>query len=280
MSGAGIVRTLAPEEVGLLVRWAEREGWNPSPDDADAFRAADPEGFLGCFVDGDMVAGISAVAYGKTFGFIGLYIVRPDMRGKGYGLKVWQAAMARLEGRTIGLDGVPAQQANYERGGFQKAYTTTRWSGRAASEHQPLIPVDIGTGSDLDDILSVDRLCFPGPRRAFLEGWIKPPRLCFTVRAAGRLTGYAVMRRCMTGFKVGPVFAADDATAISLLIRCSQSAESEMLHLDVPDSQAGLTAKLSSMGFQRGFETARMYHGKAPSIAMDQVFAVTTLELG
>ena len=47
--------------------WAATEGWNPGLDDAAAFQAADPDGFLGAFVDGEMVAGISAVAYDDRF---------------------------------------------------------------------------------------------------------------------------------------------------------------------------------------------------------------------
>src|SRR5687767_13477747 len=107
------IRPLTLPEVETLVDWAAGEGWNPGRNDAAAFHAADPDGFLGGFVGGEMVSGISAVAYGADFGFIGLYICRPDMRGKGYGRAVWDAGMARLEGRTVGLDGVPAQQANY-----------------------------------------------------------------------------------------------------------------------------------------------------------------------
>ena len=74
------IRTLTLAETGELVDWAAGEGWNPGRDDAPAFHAADPGGFIGAFVDGAMVAGISAVAYGDDFGFIGLYICRPDCR--------------------------------------------------------------------------------------------------------------------------------------------------------------------------------------------------------
>ena len=123
------VRNLTRDETAQLIGWAAREGWNPSPHDANAFYEADPEGFFGCFVDGEFASGIAAVAYGDSFGFIGLYITQPAFRGKGHGLKVWNAGLSHLGGRTIGLDGVPAQQANYERMGFRPAYRTTRWSG-------------------------------------------------------------------------------------------------------------------------------------------------------
>ena len=36
---------------------------------------------------------MSAVRYGERFGFLGLYIVKPQHRGKGFGIKLWRAAM-------------------------------------------------------------------------------------------------------------------------------------------------------------------------------------------
>src|SRR5262249_10498659 len=124
------IRVLTPEEVKVLVGWAANEGWNPGLGDAAAFQATDPEGFLGAFIDGAMIAGISAIAYGKSFGLLGLYICRPEFRGQGHGKAVWDAAMARLGERCIGLDGVPAQQANYRKMGFVDAYLSARYGGR------------------------------------------------------------------------------------------------------------------------------------------------------
>ncbi len=61
------------------------------------------------------------------FGFIGLYIVRPEYRGRGYGLAIFNEAMRYLEDRCVGLDGVIAQQENYRRSGFKLAYRNIRF---------------------------------------------------------------------------------------------------------------------------------------------------------
>lgn len=106
------IRVLDLAEIETLLDWADAEGWNPGLHDARAFQAADPGGFLGAFKGGKMVAGISVVAYDAQFGFLGLYICHPDHRGEGLGRAVWNAGMAYLGPRTIGLDGVPAQQSN------------------------------------------------------------------------------------------------------------------------------------------------------------------------
>ena len=275
------VRRLTQRETAKLVEWAAQEGWNPSPQDAEAFFAADPQGFIGCFVDGELAAGISAVSYGETFGFIGLYITRPDLRGKGYGIKAWNAGLERLAGRTIGLDGVPAQQANYERIGFRRSYSSTRWSGVIRAKQSPG-SIEAAILQDFEEIMSFDRDYFPEKRDAFLHGWLGPPRKTFVARRRddGRITGYMVMRKCLEGHKVGPLFARDAAVAQDLLSAGGRSAAGETIHLDVPDMQGKFAGHLKALGFQRGFETARMYLGQPPEIDMSGVFAVTTLELG
>ena len=66
------IRPLTLPEVEDLLGWAKAEGWNPGIADAAPFLAADEAGFFGSFIDGRMVAGISAVRYGADFAFIGL----------------------------------------------------------------------------------------------------------------------------------------------------------------------------------------------------------------
>ncbi len=273
------IRNLTLKEVAQLVAWAGREGWNPSPNDAEAFFAADPQGFIGCFVDGEFASGVSAVAYGTTFGFIGLYITQPNFRGKGYGLKAWNAGISRLAGRTIGLDGVPDQQANYEKMGFRRCYGSTRWSGVIRGNGRAE-GIEKAISQDFHRILSFDLENFPEDRTAFLSSWLQTPREAFIAQEDGRITGYAVIRKCLEGHKVGPLFARDGTIAQALLNACRRSAGAAPVHLDVPDSQVEFIQHLKAQGFERGFETARMYLGAPPVMDMRGIFAVTTLELG
>ncbi|MEP6565148.1 MAG: GNAT family N-acetyltransferase [Mesorhizobium sp.] len=273
------IRTLAQSEVETLVDWAALEGWNPGFGDAAVFSAADPEGFIGAFVDGEMVAGISAVAYGDDFGFIGLYLCRPDMRGKGHGKAVWDAGMARLGSRTVGLDGVAEQQANYRSMGFVPAYETVRYGGPVAGL--------AGGGSirpaaaeHIADILAYDRTCFPAPRQVFLGGWLQPPRIALVAMNSGRVSGYGVARQCREGFKVGPLFADDTHVALQLLGSLAAPMAGDALHIDVPAANSGFIAALQAGGLSPGFTTTRMYRGGVPRIASSKVFGITTLELG
>lgn len=275
---AAMIRPLALTEVETLIGWAKTEGWNPGIADAAPFHAADPDGFIGCFVDGVMAAGISAVRYGTDFGFIGLYIAHPDFRGKGYGRQVWDAGMVHLAGRTIGLDGVPEQQANYRSMGFVPAYETMRWSGRFSAPHlSRTVPV---TADLLPKIIEYDRQFFPAGRSAFLAEWLKPPQAVFAIVEDGNIRGVAVLRRCHDGFKVGPLFAGTLVEAMELMAACGQEAGDAPLHVDVPAAQEAFVSSLEDRGFTKGFVTARMYRGPAPLVSAQGIFGITTLELG
>ncbi|TIV63312.1 MAG: GNAT family N-acetyltransferase [Mesorhizobium sp.] len=273
------IRTLTASEVETLVDWAAGEGWNPGLGDAAAFRTADPDGFIGAFVDGEMVAGISAVAYGPGFGFIGLYICRPDRRGEGHGKAVWDAGMARLGNRIIGLDGVAEQRANYERMGFVPGYETVRYSGRPAGllEGGDIRPMAAG---NMAGILAYDRQCFPAPREAFLQEWLRQPRTALLCGESAGIAGYGAVRRCRKGFKVGPLFADRTDLALALLADLAGKIGNEALHIDVPASQVQFTAMLQAAGMVPGFATTRMYKGGKPGNAPSTVFGITTLELG
>ena len=270
------IRTLGAAEVETLVGWAAAEGWNPGIGDAPAFRTADPDGFLGAFVAGELVAGISAIAYGEDFGFIGLYICRPDRRGQGHGKAVWDAGMARLAGRTIGLDGVPEQQANYKCMGFVPAYETVRLTGVARGT--PSDGIVACTATMLPDLTAFDRACFPGRRDAFLARWIEPPRVALADMTGGRLRGYGVVRPCVSGHKIGPLYAESAESAVRLLGALGHAAGGPV-SIDVPaakrpDIESCLAAATA------GFMTARMYRGGRPAMDQHRVFGISTLELG
>jgi GNAT superfamily N-acetyltransferase len=275
-----IIRTLSLAELAGLIDWAAEEGWNPGLNDAAMFQAADPEGFIGAFVGDDMVAAIAAVAYGRDFGFIGLYICRPDMRGKGYGKAVWTAGMDRLAGRTVGLDGVEEQQANYRSKGFRPVYETIRYSGRPASLPAGAERPRIVTAQSVPDIIGYDALCFPAPRSSFLRQWLQPPHRALAAITSRGMAGYAVARSCRSGFKVGPLFADDAQTALELLGALASACKGGDLSIDVPATQVDFIAALEAAGLSPTFSTSRMYKGTPPKLDPDRIFGVTTLELG
>jgi GNAT superfamily N-acetyltransferase len=277
MSGV-VIRSLDLAEIDMLIGWAKAEGWNPGLADAAPFQAADPEGFIGCFFDGRMAAGISAIRYGSDFGFIGLYIAHSDFRGRGYGRRVWDAGMAHLKNRTIGLDGVPEQLANYRSMGFVPDYETFRWSGKLQGRIDP----DICSLKDINpaSLITFDAESFAERRAAFLQAWLALPRQTKVLIRDSAICGYAVARQCHEGYKIGPLFAVDSDAATTLILACAAEVEGQLIYIDVPADQARFSAVLEAHGFECVFQTTRMYRGTPPSFETACVFGVTTLELG
>ena len=276
------IRPMAREEIALAIEWAANEGWNPGLHDAPCFHAADPQGFLVGLLDGEPVACISVVKYGTGFGFLGFYIVKPAFRGRGLGLGVWNAGMARLAGRNVGLDGVVAQQANYGKSGFSLAWRNVRHEGIASGTPDAtscIVPV---TQLPFATIRDYDAAFFPADRSAFLRCWISQPgNIALAWVQEGHLRGYGMLRPCRTGFKIGPLFADDAAIADHLFdALAAHAAPGDKIYLDTPENNPHALALARRHGMRPVFETARMYTQAAPALPMDRFYGVTSFELG
>jgi GNAT superfamily N-acetyltransferase len=278
-----LIRTMNRKEMDFAVELAAKEGWNPGVHDAACFYDADPEGFLIGYVGADPVGCISAVSYENIFGFIGFYIVLPGYRGQGYGIQLWNRAMIRLKDHVTGLDGVFEQQADYCKSGFKPAYRNIRFECPAvkdvSSDGTDLVPIQ---KIPFEQLEAYDRQCFPAGRRAFLKAWIEMPQSYGVGCLAGTgLCGYGLIRKCRQGYKIGPLFADDADKADRLYIKLSSQVEKkEKVYLDVPEvNRAGLQMA-EKYRMRKVFETARMYKGEEPKIALGKVFGVTTFELG
>jgi GNAT superfamily N-acetyltransferase len=276
------IRPMSRADLDVALGWARDEGWNPGLDDADPFYAQDPTGFLMGWLDGEPIACISVVKYGDSFAFLGLYIVSPKWRGRGYGKAIWDAGIASAGSRTIGLDGVVAQQGNYRKSGFVLAHRSARWGGVMSDRGSPDLRVRTITLQDLPAIDAFDGKCFPAPRASFLSKWLTESALrqsmCYA--ANGRIQGYGTIRRAVEGFKVGPLFAETPEVAESLLYALAVSATHSPVFIDIPEPSEGAAEIARRAGLTPSFETARMYRGTPPAGLTTQTFGVTSLELG
>ena len=100
VEGGYRVERMSPSGIALAIDWAAREGWNPGLNDAQCFYAIDPDGFLQGLLDGKTIATVSAPIYDGIFAFVGLYIVEPEYRGKGYGMALTRAMLEHI-GATV-----------------------------------------------------------------------------------------------------------------------------------------------------------------------------------
>ncbi|MCA1454334.1 GNAT family N-acetyltransferase [Bradyrhizobium sp. BRP22] len=272
---------MRPDEISIAVDWAAAEGWNPGFADAACFAATDPEGFFIGERDGAPVATVSCVNYDESFAFLGFYIVRKDLRGRGYGLRLWNAAIAHAGRRVIGLDGVVAQQDNYRKSGFELAYANIRYGGTVTAPDAPQAKVVRLRDVPLATVEAYDATVFPARRTAFLRAWIgSPGHVGCALLRDGELAGWGVIRPCRSGRKIGPLVADDRASAEVVLSALLARVGDGETFLDVPGINRDAIALAHDLGLAPVFETARMYTGPVPPLRLERIFGVTTFELG
>lgn len=278
-------RKLTFPEFETLVDWAAKEGWNPGLHDAELFYKTDPEGFYGYFEQNTMVGGGSIVSYNGELGFMGFFIVHPEYRAKGIGNDLWllrrDTLLKRLQpNAAIGMDGVVSMQPFYQKGGFTIAYRDERYEKKG--EHFPLNPkVQIAAAKDEAALFALDLECFGVARTQFLKLWLNPSKAkTFIYIENDTLLGFAVMRKCQTGFKIGPLFAENETAAEALYERCLSEALEEPVYLDIPLNNEAAVRLVEKYKANYVFECARMYYGIPPKTAKAKVFGITSFELG
>ncbi|MGA4838406.1 GNAT family N-acetyltransferase [Streptomyces sp. G45] len=273
--------TATRDDWSAVTAWAADEGWNPGLRDAESFFAQDPGGFFIGRVDGEPVSAISVVNYDAAYAFLGFYLVRPDLRGQGHGIATWRAALAHAGDRTVGLDGVPAQQPNYRRSGFAHQHDSLRYVGPAGDSGAPRAHIRPVAALDAAAVAAYDDACYPADRPRFRARWLTTPghRALASV-TDGRVTGYGVLRPARDGARVGPLFADTRADAEALLDALTEGLGETPVAVDVPQTNAAAVALAEGRGMKPSFATARMYTGPVRDFAQDRVFGITTLELG
>jgi GNAT superfamily N-acetyltransferase len=275
-----VIRNAEQNDMDFIIKLAAEQGWNPGLHDGECFFNADPQGFFIGELSGERIGCISAVSYG-SFGFIGLYIVKEEYRKKGYGIALWERAMNRLEGCNIGLDGVVVQQENYKKSGFVLAHRNLRYEGIIRTD-LPSVPY-IVTAEEvpLDAIADYDAHHFPADRKAFLACWVSmPDAKSLVYHKNGDIYGYGTIRKCQCGYKIGPLFADTYEIAEQLFLNLAGFAGQEPVYLDISDTNDGALALCRQYHMAQKFETARMYTGETPRVNWNNVYGITTFELG
>ncbi len=273
-----ILRNMTLTELEVCLTWARDEGWNPGIEDAAAFFAADPDGFFVAEAGGALAACISVVNHCKDHAFLGLYICRPDWRGRGVGFALWQHALKHAGSRTVGLDGVPDQQENYHRSGFQEHGQTVRFQG---SMGQGAGATRRARSEDMAQLFAMDTRAAGYPRAAYTAAWFQntETRETQVIVRDGQVQGFATFRRCPNGTKIGPLQAHREEDARLLLQSVPERFESRPSFIDTSVGSK-LAQVLKEAGCDPVFSTARMYRGTAPDAGEPLYFAPITLELG
>ncbi|MEO0870063.1 MAG: GNAT family N-acetyltransferase, partial [Cyanobacteria bacterium J06642_11] len=177
--------------------------------------------------------------------------------------------------------GVVAQQDNYCKSGFQFAHRNVRYGGISPGTDWTTHCVTLASLSPTV-VIDYDRRFFPEARAGFTQAWIgHPQHHGVGMLHDENLVGYGVLRPCQQGYKIGPLFADGEAIAAEIFqALMAHVPAGERFYLDVPETNQAAVALAQQHGMTYVFETARMYTQAAPNLPLENIFGITTFELG
>lgn len=277
------IRPATALEMPFIMGMAAAEGWNPGLHDGPIFHATDPSGFIIAEAGGAFAGAIAAVRYGEAFGFIGLFLVKHPFRHLLCGARLGRAALDYLGDRIVGTDGVQAKQEQYVRlAGFKRLCRNVRYQGVPFSRAVSSMVFEPADSVPFEALAAYDARHFGARRDVFLRGWLSAPEHMARVwRENGEVRALGVIRPCLLGYKIGPLFA-DSAELADEMFRClvKSALPGAEVVLDVPEPNAQAVAMARKHGLAPVFETARMYRNNTPDFPSERIFGITTFELG
>ncbi len=290
------IKTLVRDDISRVTNWARKEGFAPGAGDVAIYRHTDRQGLWVGWLGNNPVGCIAGVRYNSAYGFIGMFLVAPEYRGKGYGLALWKHALKYLDDLPcIGLEAAPNRLKDYAGWNFQASSMTTRWQFLGNGS----LPLEIASlpqaGKELllleggsipsEAVQAYDALREPSPRPHFLSDWLKHPagKVLALVDQFGKCHGFGRIRPCLLqegeGWRIGPLLA-DSVDLAELLLRRLIDYHPGVILLDSPGSNHFGPALFQKLGFKEISKTIRMYKGDQPPISMSEIYCLACLELG
>ncbi len=259
------VRRLVERDIQRAIELTDLEGWGYTRADFERLLALSPQGCLAAEDDGHVVGVLTTTTY-ERLAFLGAVLVSPEVRGKGVGRLLMQAALMHLAStgvETVRLNAYMDVVKFYERLGFHGEYEVVRW--RVAAEPRGAGPASLATAGDLDDLAAFDAPVFGASRRALLERLLREnPETFLIAREGAGVVGYVVGSPYGGACEIGPwVVAPGHPQAAQALFRSLVNAVGPReFSLSGPSRNPDLVRFVREAGFTEVFHTLRMWWGK------------------
>lgn len=285
------MRYMSLDDLSMVLGWCKEEGWNVGRYDAEVYYNSSPGSHMLFLLNEEPIGAISLVQYSKDFFTLGPFIVKAEYRQKGFGAQIWQYTMDSVEkNSTIALYGVPAQVERYKKSGFESQFLAKRWEfvNKTSQALSPsFIPsCQLLTEESIPDVSVYDQRIFGVSRQRWLENLIKIPAITgFFIRKDDVICGFGVIRPCVKGFRVGPLFADQAEHAKELFLKLIEIIGENQVIIDIPESNpyAKAFAEYFNLKGVSENDTQAMFRGDPPQeflANIDKNYGVFSLEVG
>lgn len=238
--GTYLVRIAAEYDLKVVTRLGVFEDWGFNPHELATVYTFNPSGFIVGELDGEVIGHINAVNYPGHSTCIGTFIVKKELRRKGFGKQIWDTAWKSVDHRyTVTLNGVPDMIPLYKSLGFHSMWNTSAaivdLQKVMLSYNDLVVPFGVSykpiRSVDFEILFKYDMLVYGAPRRELLKNWINLPGSLgwAAVNERGDVIGYTTVKQVISGagteigLSMTPLYADDDITA-RLLLKVAASA--------------------------------------------------------
>ena len=258
-----VLRPMTVEDLAAATELSREQSWPHRPEDW-AFFLEQGQGIV-AVQDGEVVGSIMAWLYGEAFASIGLVIVSNKLQGRGIGRRLMDAAIDRLEGRSVTLNATEAGLPLYRKMGFVEIGTIHQHQAVAGA--MPLAELRPGErvrpvgGSD--DMLGELYSRAAGMDKSALFEALCAESSTVVLTRDHVPVGFAQLRRFGHGWVVGPVVAPDADGAKALILHWLGANSGSFCRLDV-NGESGLSPWLGELGLPMVDSVLTMVRGPAP----------------
>lgn len=203
-----------PEHIDGAFLLSQQAQWPHRREDW-AFVLSLSKGFV-AIEDGRVVGTAMATLYGDTCATINMVIVDASIRGRGLGRQLMERALQATEGRECRLvatqDGLPL----YEKLGFNASGEIVQHQGIVQDGVFDTVDVAWADQDMTEQLALLDAQAFGADRANLLAQLSEAGRFAI-LRQAGAISGFVALRPFGRGEVAGPVVAANEADAKTLL---------------------------------------------------------------
>jgi GNAT superfamily N-acetyltransferase len=250
------------EDIAGGLRLCRASGWNQLEEDWRLFLDSPGSGGLLMARAGNVLGTAAYMRY-DALAWIAMMLVDPAERRAGLGAQLLTEALAALgDAPCVGLDATSAGQPLYRRFGFLEDYDLVRTKAAIdpARFPSPAGPARRMLSSDLAAVCRWDREVFGADRGRLLAAlFLRAPECAWIVDDAAGVKGYTFGRPGWLFHQLGPVVAADAATARDMVTRCLSPLGGRPFAMDVPPLVAEWLDFLKSAGFVEERRFVRMF---------------------
>lgn len=258
------VRTMQRADLQFLIQITRSLGWTTTSADIENFLSYEPKGCFVADLKGEVVGSVTTTPY-THFGWIGMVLVKEELRRRGIGSALTRSAVSYLHEKGIAtarLEADPPGVPLYERLSFAKECNSERWY----REGPPVPPVDgvrLAVEADLQKLRALDAQAFGDDRTRVLARLLRCSEFAL-VSEEKPAKGVLMARMTAHGAFFGPFIAAEPQLAEQLLNAGLSRVTDVPVFVGVPETHANALDLLRQYGFKQRATLRRMYLGRVP----------------